>query len=97
MTTSTMDLIELLEKTTDPDFLREMIGFAAQRLMELEVGTLTGAAHGSRTADRLTTATAIVRASGTPARARLNCTSQRSARAATSPVSSNRDEWARRR
>ncbi len=27
----------LLEKTADTDFLREMIGFTAQRLMELEV------------------------------------------------------------
>ena len=34
--------------------LREMIGFTAQRLMGLEVETLTGAAHGSRNADRLT-------------------------------------------
>ena len=27
MTTETMNLQTLLEKTTDPDFLREMIGF----------------------------------------------------------------------
>jgi putative transposase len=54
MTVTTMDLRELLEKTADTDFLREMIGFTAQRLMDLEVETLTGAAHGSRNADRLT-------------------------------------------
>ena len=54
MTATTMDLRELLEKTADTDFLREMIGFSAQRLMELEVETLTGAPHGSRNADRLT-------------------------------------------
>jgi putative transposase len=54
MTVTNMDLRELLEKTADTDFLREMIGFTAQRLMELEVGTLTGATHGSRCADRLT-------------------------------------------
>ncbi len=54
MTATTMDLRELLEKTADTDFLREMIGFTAQRLMELEVETLTGAPHGSRNADRLT-------------------------------------------
>jgi putative transposase len=54
MTATNMDLRELLEKTADTDFLREMIGFTAQRLMDLEVETLTGAAHGSRNADRLT-------------------------------------------
>jgi putative transposase len=54
MTATNMDLKELLEKTADTDFLREMIGFTAQRLMELEVETLTGAAHGNRSADRLT-------------------------------------------
>jgi len=54
MTATNMDLRELLEKTADTDFLREMIGFTAQRLMELEVDTLTGATHGSRSADRLT-------------------------------------------
>jgi putative transposase len=51
---TTMDLRELLEKTADSDFLREMIGFTVQRLRDLEVETLTGAAHGSRNADRLT-------------------------------------------
>ena len=54
MTATNMDLKELLEKTADTDFLREMIGFTAQRLMELEVETLTGAPLSSRTADRLT-------------------------------------------
>jgi putative transposase len=42
-----------MEKSADTDFLREMIGFAAQRLMELEVGGLTGAAHGEKSPDRL--------------------------------------------
>ncbi len=54
MTMTSMDLKELLEKTADPDFLREMIGFTAQRLMELEVETLTGAAHGATDPERLT-------------------------------------------
>jgi putative transposase len=43
----------LMEKSADADLLREMIGFAAQRLMELEVGGLTGAAHGEKSPDRL--------------------------------------------
>jgi len=53
MTNDTMDLQALLGKSPDADFLREMIGFAAQRLMELEVGSLTGADYGEKSADRL--------------------------------------------
>ena len=53
-TNDTMDLQALLEKTTDLDFLREMIGFTAQRLMDLEVESVTGAPLGSRSTDRLT-------------------------------------------
>ena len=46
-------LRELLEKSADADLLREMIGFAAERLMELEVQSLTGAGYGERALDRL--------------------------------------------
>jgi transposase-like protein len=53
MTMDMMSLRALLEKSSDVDLLREMIGFAAQRLMELEVGGLTGAGHGERSADRI--------------------------------------------
>ena len=53
MTNPMMDLHSLVEKSADADFLREMIGFATQRMMELEVGALTGAAHGEKSADRL--------------------------------------------
>lgn len=52
MTDDTMALRTLLEKSPDADFLREMIGFAAERLMQLEVQGLTGAAHGERSPDR---------------------------------------------
>lgn len=48
-----MALRGLMEKSADADLLREMIGFAAQRLMELEVGGLTGAAHGEKSPERL--------------------------------------------
>src|SRR5215203_2203856 len=54
MTNDKMDLHALVGKTADGDFLREMIGFAAQRLMELEVGGLTGAGYGEKDAERLT-------------------------------------------
>ena len=49
-----MTLRALLEKSSDADLLREMIGFTAERLMAVEVEGLTGAAHGERTPDRLT-------------------------------------------
>jgi putative transposase len=54
MTDEMMSLQTLLEKSSDTDLLREMIGFAAHRLMELEVESLTGAAHGERSAHRIT-------------------------------------------
>ena len=53
MTDQMMRLRTLLEKSADADRLREMVGFAAQRLMELEVETLTGAARGKRSPDRV--------------------------------------------
>src|SRR5215467_1271712 len=53
MTDDTMNLRTLVEKTPDADLLREMISFAAQRLMELEVEGLTGAGYGEKSAERL--------------------------------------------
>ena len=52
MTRDMMTLQTLLANTPDADLLREMIGFAAQRLMELE--DKTGAAHCERSPARLT-------------------------------------------
>ena len=43
MTQDMMTLRALLEKSSDADLLREMIGFTAERLMALEVEGLTGA------------------------------------------------------
>jgi putative transposase len=53
MTNDMMTLRTLLEKSSDADLLREMIGFTAQRLMALEVEGLTGAAPGERSPERI--------------------------------------------
>ena len=52
MTDDMIALRELLEKGSDATLLREMIGFAAQRLMELETEALCGAGHGERSENR---------------------------------------------
>ena len=97
MTDETMSLRDLLEKTADTDFLREMIGFTARRLMELEVESLTGAPHGTRTPDRFTQRNGYRERDWRPVPEPSNCVFQSSARAATSQASSSRGEWPRRR
>lgn len=52
MTKPMMDLRELVEKSGDADLLKEMIGFAAERLMELEVGVRAGAGYGEKDPER---------------------------------------------
>ncbi len=53
MTDERIALRELMEKGSDATFLREMIGFAAHRLMELDAEGACGAGHGERSADRV--------------------------------------------
>ena len=54
MTDDRMALIELIEKGADADLVRELLAFAAERMMELEVEAKTGAPAGARNPDRLT-------------------------------------------
>jgi hypothetical protein len=87
-----MNLRALVEKTPDADLLREMIGFAAQRLMELEVEGLAGAGYGEKSHERL------VRRNGyRDGLAQWSCVSPGCARAATSRASWSHAGWPRRR
>ena len=52
MTNERIALAQLLEKGSDADLLREMIGYVAQRLMEADVEGLVGAGHGERSEAR---------------------------------------------
>ncbi len=54
MTDERMALIELIEKGADADLIRDMLAFAAERLMNLEVEALTGAPAGVRSSERRT-------------------------------------------
>jgi putative transposase len=47
-----IELIELIEKSADIDLVREMLSFAAERLMDAEVEAHTGAPHGVRDSAR---------------------------------------------
>ena len=54
MTDDRMALVELVEKSADEDLVRDMLAYAAERLMEMEVGAATGAPKGTRTPARTT-------------------------------------------
>jgi putative transposase len=49
MTDERMALLEFVEKSADADLVREMLAFAAERIMDAEVELLTGASKGART------------------------------------------------
>jgi hypothetical protein len=72
----TDEMMNLRTKTPDADVLREMIGFAAQRMMELEVEGLIGASYG----EKRRSATATATGSGRPAPAWSSCSSPSCAR-----------------
>ena len=48
MTDERMALLELVEKDADSDLVRDMLAFAAERLMEAEAEVAAGAAKGAR-------------------------------------------------
>jgi putative transposase len=97
MTDDMMNLRTLVEKTPDADLLREMIGFAAQRLMELEVESQTGAAYGEKTPSVWPSVTATATGPGRPVPARSNFGFPNCARVLTSQASWSRAAWPRRR
>jgi transposase-like protein len=53
MTDERMALLELIEKGGDADLVRELLAFAAERMMTMEVDELTGAPAGVRSAERV--------------------------------------------
>jgi putative transposase len=53
MTDDRMALIELIEKRADGDLVRELLAFAAEHIMELEIEAKTGVPMGARSPDRL--------------------------------------------
>jgi hypothetical protein len=54
MTDERMALLELVEKDADGHLVREILAFAAERVMEMEVEAATGAPKGTRSATRTT-------------------------------------------
>jgi len=54
MTDDRMTLMKLVEKSADEDLVRDMLAYAAERLMEMEVEAATGAPKGMRTPARTT-------------------------------------------
>jgi transposase-like protein len=52
MTDDRLALFELIDQRADDDLVRDMLGFAADRLMAMEVDAATGAPSGVRSAER---------------------------------------------
>ena len=87
----------LLEKGSDATFLREMIGFAAERLMQLETKVACGAAPGERSAGRTNQRNAYRERDWKTGQAPSSCESPGCAVAATFSPSWSRAAWPRRR
>jgi len=96
MTDDMMNLRSLVEKSADAGSLREMIGFAAEKLMALEVGAKTSAGYGEKNGFGLPSATALATATGRHGRAPSSCAFRSFAQAAISRASLSRAAWRRR-
>lgn len=97
MTDDKIALRELLEKGSDATFLREMIGFAAQRLMQLESESLCGAGHGERSDARRNHRNGYRDRDWETRAGTVGCASPSSGKAATSPAFASRAAPLRRR
>jgi transposase-like protein len=53
MTDDRMALVELIEQGADSDLVREMLAFAAERMMDRNIEAKTGVPYGSRSPERL--------------------------------------------
>lgn len=53
MTEDRMALVELIEQGADSDLVREMLAYAAERMMDMEIEAKTGVPCGSRSPERL--------------------------------------------
>ena len=97
MTNDMTTLRTLIEKKSDADILREMIGFTVERLMGWKF--LLSQAQLLESARRIAScsATAIAIASGRRALVQSNCVSRSCASAATSTAFSDRVGWPRKR
>lgn len=96
MTEERMALIELVEKKADGDLVREMLAFAAERIMEAEVEARTGAAKGVRTPMREVQRNGYRDRDWDTRAGRIALEIPKRARAATSPASWNREGPPRR-
>jgi putative transposase len=97
MTDEMMSLRAFIEKTPDADLLREMIGFAAERLMELEVGGLTGAVYGEKDPARRAQRNGYRDRDWETRAGRSSCVSRSCARGAIFLAFSSPAAWPRRR
>jgi len=97
MTDDRMALLELIEKRADADLVREMLAFAAERLMEWEVESRTGVPAGVRSPERLNHRNGYRERPWDTRVGRMISRSPSCARAATCPPSWSPDARPRRR